>query len=253
MKTPWNKGKKLHYPVWIKGKHHSEETRKKISLAGKGRKSWNAGKTGVFSRETLEKMSAAKKGKKLSAKHAANISAATKGKKKPPRSAEWRRKQSAAHKGQRSPMEGKRHTPEAIAKMSGPNNVGWKGGITPVVMRIRNCPKMKQWRVSVWERDGYTCVWCQARNGNGVSIFLQADHIKEFHQIMEELRATNPVDLYEAAINHKPLWDITNGRTLCLACHNTTKRGKIENLLAYARKRKALSKAKLNTRTAQGI
>jgi len=29
-KGPWNKGKKLHYPVWMKGKKHTEEAKKKM-------------------------------------------------------------------------------------------------------------------------------------------------------------------------------------------------------------------------------
>src|SRR3989344_271531 len=37
-KTSWNKGKKMGKPSWMKGKTHTEEARRKISLAGKGRK-----------------------------------------------------------------------------------------------------------------------------------------------------------------------------------------------------------------------
>lgn len=39
---PWNKGKKGQVS-WMKGKHHSEEARKKMSLSRKGKPSWNKG------------------------------------------------------------------------------------------------------------------------------------------------------------------------------------------------------------------
>ena len=42
----------------------SEETRRKISKAQKGRKVWNKGKTGVISEETKRNMSEARKGRK---------------------------------------------------------------------------------------------------------------------------------------------------------------------------------------------
>lgn len=41
--TPWNKGKRLHYEVWNKGKSYSDETKKKISESKKGSVPWNKG------------------------------------------------------------------------------------------------------------------------------------------------------------------------------------------------------------------
>jgi hypothetical protein len=40
-----------------KGKHHSEETKKKQSLSNKGQIPWNKGKKNCYSKETLENMS----------------------------------------------------------------------------------------------------------------------------------------------------------------------------------------------------
>lgn len=58
----------------IKGKHHSEESKNKISITGKGRIPWNKGKTGVYSEETRRKMSQSKIGKCLSEAHKKKLS-----------------------------------------------------------------------------------------------------------------------------------------------------------------------------------
>ena len=80
----------------------------------------------------------------------------------------------------------------------------WKGGITPLSVKIRTSPEMKLWRETVFQRDKYTCVWCNAKNGNGHTVILNADHIKPFAQY-PELR-----------------FAIDNGRTLCIDCHKKT-------------------------------
>lgn len=56
------------------------------------------------------------------------------------------------------------------------------------------------WRKSVFDRDDYTCQMCGERGG-----YLEADHIKPW-AYFPDLR-----------------FDLDNGRTLCRACHNTTK------------------------------
>ena len=48
-----------------KGKHHSAETRKKLSEARKGKPTWNKGKTSCYSKETLQKKSKSMTGKLL--------------------------------------------------------------------------------------------------------------------------------------------------------------------------------------------
>lgn len=62
-KTPWNKGKTGVQASWCKrkhidnhwtGKHHTEETKQKISNSKIGNTPWNKGKTGIYSKETLE-------------------------------------------------------------------------------------------------------------------------------------------------------------------------------------------------------
>ena len=101
------------------------------------------------------------------------------GKKRRPFSEEHKRKISEALRGDKSPH--------------------WKGGITPIHRVLRASTRYKQWRKSVFERDGYTCIWCGQRGGQ-----LNADHIK-------------PIATYPELI-----FELSNGRTLCIDCHKKT-------------------------------
>ena len=85
------------------GKHHSEETLKKISEANKGRTAPNKGKH--HSEETRKKISEAVKGR----------TAPNKGK---PMSEEQKRKLSEANKGRTSIFKGQHHSEESRKKMS---------------------------------------------------------------------------------------------------------------------------------------
>lgn len=113
------------------------------------------------------------------------ISKSRKGKKF---SAEWRQNMADARRGEKSHF--------------------WKGGITPEHRKIRNSREYASWRTAVFERDNYTCVLCGIKGGwskeQKRKINLNADHIKRF-ALYPELRL-----------------DISNGRTLCLECHQQT-------------------------------
>lgn len=147
------------------------------------------------------------------------------GKKRPPYSKEWRRKQSESHKNQTKGVfkvghqgwgKGMKRTDEVRKKISlahrgkpKPNQSAdkhwhWKGGITKILQKLRHSLEYKIWRKAVFERDDYRCVWCGARSGKGKAITLNADHIKSF-AYYPELR-----------------FAIDNGRTLCVPCHKTT-------------------------------
>lgn len=74
-------------PTWNKGKKMLEELIKKNSESHKGQIPWNKGKTGVYSLETKRKLSEIKKGKSVSR--------------------ETKRKMSESHKGKNNPMYGR--------------------------------------------------------------------------------------------------------------------------------------------------
>jgi len=103
---------------------------------------------------------------------------------------------------------GRKHTPEALKKMSlaqkGEKGSNWQGGKTEQAKLIKSSSEYRLWREAVFARDNWTCVWCDARNGNGKFIELHADHIKPF-ALYPELR-----------------FAIDNGRTLCIDCHKKT-------------------------------
>ena len=63
-------------------------------------------------------------------------------------------------------------------------------------MRIRNCEEYRNWRISVFERDHYTCQVC-----GSVGKKINAHHIKPFAEY-PDLR-----------------FDVNNGVTLCYQCH----------------------------------
>jgi len=167
-----------------RNKPHNIETKRKIGIANKiaikklweneeykkhmikvhlGQKAWNKGKKLPPSWN---------KGKKLTQEHLLNL-----------------KKSKIGYMGNIS----------SLTHFSGKNHYNWKGGITPINELIRKSKIYKEWRVSVFERDKYTCQEC-GKNG----CVLHADHIKPF-AYYPELR-----------------FEKSNGRTLCIDCHKKT-------------------------------
>lgn len=95
---------------------------------------------------------------------------------------------------------------ETSARMRGEGNHFWKGGINGENDTLRHRREYKEWRTSVYERDDYTCQCCGSRGG-----CLNAHHINQFADY-PELR-----------------YDVNNGITLCVKCHDATEKDSFHN------------------------
>lgn len=191
---------------WIKGKHHSEETKQKISSKNINKIPWNKGKINHLSKETILKMSLAKKGTFRSKEVRKILSNAFKGRKL---SKETREKIGIGNKGKLKGHKiskehkykiskyrtGKHLSNEAKIKLSiariGSKNGMWIGGVSFE-------PYTTEWtetlRRSIRERDNYTCQIC----GKEPSVHV--------HHIDYDKNNCNPNNLV----------------TLCHGCHSKT-------------------------------
>jgi len=91
-----------------------------------------------------------------------------------------------------------------VGKPAYPNTVG-KRGVKPRTYHLRKRNKYgnafdRGWRKAIFKRDDYTCQRCGVRGGR-----LQAHHKKPYREF-PELR-----------------YVLSNGETLCVACHKQTK------------------------------
>lgn len=110
-----------------------------------------------------------------------------------------------------------KHSIKTKEKMSeahrGEKAYQWKG-LSSVYFLIRNCFKYRQWRSDVFTKDSFTCQDCgDSKGGN-----LEAHHIEAFYVILEK----NNIKTFEEALLCEQLWNINNGRTLCIECHKKT-------------------------------
>lgn len=132
-----------------------------------GREPWNKGKTGVYSKEVLKKMSEAKK-------------------KKPTNY--WLGKK-------RPDMTGENHHFWGVKReeLTGENNPNWKNGCSRAYKDGYNTYEYRMWRRQVFERDDYTCQVCGKTN-----CYVTAHHVKSF-ALHEKLRfdMTNGITLCE--------------------------------------------------------
>ncbi len=107
-------------------------------------------------------------------------------------------------------------------KYLGENSPNWKGGISPLSDSIRHLPEYGKWTLEVLKKANYTCEDCSKKG------YLEVHHKKEFHIILQEFlqeyNQFSPIEdkttLIRLASNYQPFWDISNGKTVCLECHN---------------------------------
>jgi len=115
----------------ILGRHNSESTRLKMSLAKKGK---------------YTPIGAFKKGHKISN--------------------EIKLKMSEVHKGKRHTEETKN---KIGSSQRGEKSHLWKGGRTKLYMLIRNSSKYRKWRTDIFTRDNYTCILCKNNKGGNLN------------------------------------------------------------------------------------
>ena len=93
----------------------------------------------------------------------------------------------------------------------GADHPQWKGGKTPLIMKIRNHKKSIEWRNKIFKRDNYTCKICGDKTGGN----LNAHHYMQVADIIHTLK----IKTIEEALKTKILWKLSNGITVCKKCH----------------------------------
>lgn len=216
-----NQGKKFCskecIPPWNKGrKEIRQDVLEKQRISHLGQSSWNKGKKcSPLSEEHRKKIGAKLKGGKQSEERKLKTSGKnhwTKYRKRKPLTIEQRRNISGKYIGER--------------------HHNWKGGISPVRKAIRETIEYKIWRESIFKRDNFTCQSCSESG-----IELNADHILQYGIILIK----NNITSVKEAILCGELWDINNGQTLCVPCHNAKTREDVRIVKAYRKQHKQLT------------
>jgi len=91
----------------------------------------------------------------------------------------------------------------------GENHPAWKGGKPSLCKAIRSLVKYFNWQQDVLERDNHTCQEC------GATEHIEVHHIKELKMIVDE----NNIETTVQANDCTELWNINNGKCLCVHCH----------------------------------
>lgn len=124
-----------------------------------------------------------------------------------------RRTRSESLSGSKNPMFGKRGEETSMFGRRGSKSHMWQGGLDKINRAIRDTHQLNLWRTKVFERDGFICQFCNCKGGE-----LNADHIVPLSEMIKQHNIQTIEDAYAC----KELWDINNGRTLCVPCHKTT-------------------------------
>lgn len=161
--------------MFPKGKKHSEETRKKISKAQKGKAGFWSGKK--LSDATKKKLSEINKGKKLSIETRKKLSIIAKSRSLPSDETREKIRQTLKIKGIKPPI------------MFGEKNPCWKGGISFEPYSIDWTRTLRQ---SIRERDKYTCQLCGE---------IQEERAHSIHHIDYDKLNNNPNNLITLCIS----------------------------------------------------
>ena len=107
----------------------------------------------------------------------------------------------------------------------GKKNGRYIDGRTPLRNLIRNSILGKQWALSVFKKDNFTCQRCGKKHE--ISGHLNPHHKKHFSVILNEFlnfySQFSPIEDKETLVrlseNWPEFWDVSNGETLCEVCH----------------------------------
>ena len=196
-------------PSWRKGRPLSERHKRKIGLANTGK---------VRSEMLKRHLSRVMIGRTLSEEHKRKLKENSArywlGKKRGPQNSEWIKKRAEALKGHRVSTKTVRRVSKLHKGKFGKEHPCWKEiKKNPLYKAIRQSGKTDVWRLEIFKRDKFACVIC------GSKISIQANHYpKSFAEILNKYN----IQTYEKALSCKTLWNINNGRTLCLECHKKT-------------------------------
>ena len=94
-------------------------------------------------------------------------------------------------------------------KIRGENHYQWKGGVTRLNLSIRRMNENRKWMDGVKSRDG-RCLRC------GSADDLESHHIVELADLIDRFNIKSRDDARRHA---DQLWALSNGETLCRACH----------------------------------
>ena len=98
----------------------------------------------------------------------------------------------------------------------GENNPNWKPPEkrrSVLRVAISMTAAYRKWRTEIFTRDQFQCVMCKVIKGP-----FNADHIVPFSEIVTK----HNIQTIEDALACSEMWDLSNGRTLCLECHRKT-------------------------------
>lgn len=88
----------------------------------------------------------------------------------------------------------------------------WKGGISRLQTLIRQTPENRLWTKQCLYRDKYKCLECGTKGA------LQVDHVVPLSFLLQKNKITSVIQARECV----ELFDLENGRTLCIPCHKKT-------------------------------
>jgi len=93
-------------------------------------------------------------------------------------------------------------------KVRGPNHYNWKGGCSRLNAALRRLTENRAWMDAVKASDG-RCLVC------GVTESLESHHIVPLAMLV----GVHGIASRDQARECSPLWDLSNGMTVCARCH----------------------------------